>query len=116
MSLMAEHGIKVKTRTAHRLSKVEQLPIEAKNLLDEMLSSRRYSQVAVLDAINSQLKMMGFNENSFLTRSSLNRYFTDFVRSEYKRNIENDSFLRDMKNDISELKELLKLVLERLSA
>lgn len=113
MSLMDTYGIEVKTRTAHRLSKVEQLPVEVRELLDEMLSSRRYSQVVILDTINSQLKMIGFKENNLLSRSSLNRYFVDFVRNECKRDLDNESCLKQIRNEISELKELVKLLIER---
>lgn len=116
MSLMTEYDIEVKKRTALRLSKVELLPVEVRNNLDEMLRARRYTQIAILDVVNSQMKLLGYKGNELLSRSALSRYVADFKFNKSKQKTITYSDAEEIKERIAELTKLVQSIIERLPA
>lgn len=112
MSLLDECNIKVKQRTATRLSKIELLPDDIKEHLDEMLYSRRYEQASILNEVNTLIKLRGLDKARLLSRSALNRYAVDLRRKARKdRSTPGQaSQLVRIERKLDELIELLKAV------
>lgn len=61
-------------KTRGRRSKVDLLPSEIKELLNEMLRDGRLEQTEVLEIVNQKIDQAGLKKDAKLSRSGLNRY------------------------------------------